>query len=81
MTQDALWAVGRRLEKVNLESLSDDQAIAFAQAQAALIGAHAQVATYEYLTSALHERLTQLVLNLDSAYRRKHGQFPEQEQW
>ncbi|WP_071288824.1 hypothetical protein [Mycolicibacterium llatzerense] len=37
MTQDALWAVGARLGKIDLDTLTDDQAIAFAQAQAALI--------------------------------------------
>ncbi|BBX86954.1 hypothetical protein [Mycolicibacterium aubagnense] len=37
MTQDALGAVGARLGKIDLEALTDDQAIALAQAQAALI--------------------------------------------
>ncbi|WP_061009387.1 hypothetical protein [Mycolicibacterium mucogenicum] len=37
MNQDALWAVGARLGKIDLDALTDDQAIAFAQAQAALI--------------------------------------------
>jgi hypothetical protein len=81
MQDDPLKRVSDRLQRIDLDGLTDEQAIEFAQAQAALVSVHVQIATHEFLTGYITDRLKLLLYNLDCDYRHKYGNFPEDEKW
>jgi hypothetical protein len=80
--------LNERLLRIDLGQLSDESAIAFAQAQAAVAqvelaieAARYRVAGQEFVQGFLGGRLNSLVYPLECDYRRKYGKFPEGETW
>lgn len=82
--QDSLALLGDRLQQMDLATLSDDQVIQLAQAQAALAQAQAariQSEVNQTLGQGISTLLSRLLYNLDCTYRHKWGKFPEAENW
>lgn len=81
MTTDELTTVEDRLRRIDPASLSDEQAIQLAQAQAAILSSRAQDAQYQFFVGILAPKLNEIRYTLECDYRRRYGKFPSDETW
>lgn len=81
---DALNVARNRLRALDPDDLTPEQQIQFCLADAALISADAQARiadVLEHALTALPLNLQSLKHTLDCEYRKKHGTWPENEEW
>jgi hypothetical protein len=74
-----LRRLGDRLDRIDLDALTNEQAIKLAQAQAALVSVWVQFEMNQTLRGFTGETFNRLIFNLDANYRAKYGKYPEQD--
>ncbi|OBC11386.1 hypothetical protein A5784_34880 [Mycobacterium sp. 852013-50091_SCH5140682] len=79
MVHDQGKAIEQRLSAIDPSKLSDEQAIQFAQAYAALLSSKVATDHANFVMDVIAPKLHQIAFIMDSDYRRKYGRFASEE--